>query len=173
MLYLIDGYNLLFRLVDSKKSLHNQRQEVIFSLQKEFAILGLKGIIVFDGHHFSNEQSGLSYYSPLTIAYSYRGQTADQYIIEHLAINDHPADITVITDDRFLLTESRLYHAHTLSLQSFICMLKKKHAQRIKKCKERHDARPFQESQHHAERLLKEFERRLMLYKAHSDDIDN
>jgi predicted RNA-binding protein with PIN domain len=161
MHYLIDGYNLLFRLIDSKKNLQTQRQTVILSLQKEFAALHFKGTIVFDGSHRRGEQSGLSYKSPLTIAYSPEGETADEYILEKLSTARQPSEITVVTDDRSLASQARGYKAHTLTLRSFLAHLEKSHAKRRKKREEIRDQRPFRESPNEIDRLLKIFEDRL------------
>jgi predicted RNA-binding protein with PIN domain len=161
MHYLIDGYNLLFRLVESKKSLQAQRQSIIRSLQKEFKHLHLQGTIVFDGSHKRGEQSGLSYQSPLIIAYSHSGETADQYILERLETASSPSEITVVTDDRSLASAARALKARTLSLKSFLAMLEKKYAQKQHKKEDRHDSHPFQESKKDFERLLKIFEERL------------
>jgi predicted RNA-binding protein with PIN domain len=161
MYFLIDGYNLLFRLQESKKSLQFQRQGIIHSLQKEFKCLRLHGTIVFDGRHRHDEESGLSYHSPLIIEYSHKGQTADQAIIEKLETAPVPSQITVVTDDRFLATMARGLKARTMELKSFILLLEKKHAQRRLKREEQQEERPFQETQRNMERLLKEFEQRL------------
>jgi predicted RNA-binding protein with PIN domain len=162
MYFLIDGYNLLFRLHESKKSLQFQRQTIIRSLQKEFKCLHLEGTIVFDGRHRQDEQSGLSYHSPLIIAYSHKGQTADQAIIEKLETASVPSQITVVTDDKFLATTARGLKARTLGLQAFIVLLEKKQAKKRLKREETLDERPFKETQRNMERLLKEFEARLV-----------
>ena len=161
MHYLIDGYNLLFRLVESKKSLQTQRQTIILSLQKEFKILRLEGTVVFDGSHQRGEHSGLSYHSPLIIAYSHSGQSADQYILEKVESSSAISEITVVTDDGFLASAARTLGAHTLSLKSFIARLEKKNEQRRKTREEGRDQRPFKESRKDFERLLKIFEERL------------
>jgi hypothetical protein len=72
-----------------------------------------------------------------------------------------PSDITVVTDDRFLAAASRGLKAKTLGLKAFIVMLEKKEAKRLRKREEIDTARPFRESKHNMERLLKEFESRL------------
>jgi predicted RNA-binding protein with PIN domain len=162
MYFLIDGYNLLFRLSESKKSLQFQRQTVIVSLQKEFKCLRLEGTLVFDGRHRYDEQSGLSYHSPLVIAYSHKGQTADQYILEKLEMARVPSDITVVTDDRFLATTARGLKARTLGLKAFIVLLEKKHAKKRRQREEIIEERPIRETPRNMERLLKEFEARLV-----------
>ena len=161
MHYLIDGYNLMFRLLESKKNLQSQRQTVIHSLQKEFKILHLQGTIVFDGRHFFGEQSGLSYHSPLTIAYSHSGQTADQYIVEKLETASAPGEITVVTDDKFLAAAARSHGARTLNLNPFLVHIEKKHAQKRLKKQELIDERPIKESPREQQRLIKASEERL------------
>lgn len=160
MYFLIDGYNLLFRLHESKKSLQFQRQTIIRSLQKEFKSLHLEGTIVFDGRHRHDEESGLSYQSPLIIAYSHKGQTADQAIIEKLETAPAASQITVVTDDRFLATTARGFKARTMGLQAFIALLEKKHTQKRLKREELLEERPIKETPKNMARLLKEFEER-------------
>jgi predicted RNA-binding protein with PIN domain len=160
MVFLIDGYNLLFRLAESKKSLQFQRQTIIRSLQKEFKILHLEGTIVFDGRHRYDEESGLAYHSPLIIAYSHKGQTADQYILEKLETAATPSQITVVSDDRFLATSARGLKARTMGLKAFIAFLEKKHAQKRER-EEMFEEREIRETRKNMERLLKEFEARL------------
>jgi predicted RNA-binding protein with PIN domain len=169
MHYLIDGYNLMFRLLESKKNLQSQRETVIRSLQKEFKCLHLHGTIVFDGRYFHGEQSGLSYHSPLTIAYSHSGESADQYIVEKLETASAPGEITVVTDDRFLAAAARSHGARTLQLNAFLVQIEKKHTKRRLKKQELLDERPFKESQREQQRLLKAFEERLI--KKTSDDF--
>lgn len=161
MHYLIDGYNLLFRLSEGKPSLQSQRQTIIRSLQKEFSLLSLEGTIIFDGSHRREEQSGLSYRSPLVIAYSPSGETADQYILEKIETAATPSQITVVTDDRSLASQARSLGAQTNSLSAFLAQLKKKHAKRRKNGEELHAQRPFKETEKEFARLLKAFEERL------------
>jgi len=161
MYYLIDGYNLLFWLIESKKTLQSQRLSIIRSLQKEFKVLHLEGTIVFDGAHQRGEQSGLSYHSPLVIAYSHSGETADQYILDKLETASTPSQITVVTDDRFLSTAARGLKARTLSLKAFVLFLEKKLAKKRSQREETLDQRPFKESKRELDRLVKVFEERL------------
>jgi uncharacterized protein len=167
MQYLIDGYNFLFRLIESRRPLQSQRQLLIRSLQIEFKKLGLAGTLVFDGRHRRDEQSGLSYHSPLVIAYSHSGQTADQYILEQLENSVLASQATVVTDDRFLSSSARTLGAKTLSLQTFLAMLEKKHARKTQRREDLLDQRPFRETKHHTERLIRIFEEKL---KSPQDD---
>lgn len=169
MHYLIDGYNLLFRLIESKKSLQSQRQMIVRSLQIEFKQLHLEGTLVFDGRHRRDEQSGLSYKSPLIIAYSHSGETADQFILSQLETATTPSQITVVTDDRFLASSARGLGAKTLELKTFLAQLEKKHAHRRQNKEDRLEQRPLKESKHQTERLIKIFEERLS--KKTDDDL--
>lgn len=161
MHYLIDGYNLLFRLIDSKKNLQSQRQSVIRSLQKEFAVLHLKGTIVFDGAHRRGEDSGLSYKSPLIIAYSPEGESADEYILEKLELAKRPSEMTVVTDDRSLASQARGKKALTMTLRAFLAYLEKAHGKRARAREDVRDQTPFKESPKEIDRLVKIFEERL------------
>lgn len=152
MYYLIDGYNFLFRYLNSKQSLKSQRTKIISSLQSEFEELGLQGKIVFDA---KGEERTFGYKSPLMIAYSERGETADRYILEYLDGTSTPTEVTVVTDDLFLSAAARRAGAHTQSLKKFCLMLDRKHAK-----KELRKEPIFKESKREFERLLKIFEAR-------------
>lgn len=156
MYYLIDGYNLLFFQDESKSTLHSQRQNIVRLLQKEFSHLGLEGIVVFDGSHQADEQSGLSYKSPLIIAYSPKGQTADRYILEKLESAKVPSDVTVVTNDKSLASQVRALGAHTSNLKMFYSQLERKHNK-----KSVDEKKPSQISKRELERLAKIFEQRL------------
>jgi hypothetical protein len=153
MIYFLDGYNLLFSLTDSKQSLAVQRGNLILYLQKRFASLKLKGMIVFDGAHRRNEESGLSYRSPLEIAYAPKGQSADAYIVERIESSKNPKLIAVVTNDRGLGMHARSHGAKVLSNESFIRYLHK-----IKRKQKKADVK---ESPKNIERLSKIFEERL------------
>ena len=157
MRYLIDGYNLLFCLIDSKKTLQSQRQTIIRSLQHEFAALHLEGTIVFDGSHVRGEQSGLSYKSPLIIAYSFSGESADQYILEKIETFAKPSELTVVTNDKTLSSAARSLGAQTMNLKAFLSFLEKKHGKK----EEIQEMRPAKETKREFDRLLKIFEERL------------
>lgn len=156
MYYYIDGYNLIFSLVDSKESLQSLRQKTVLFLQKKFASFHLTGTLVFDGAHRRGEESGLSYPSPLIVAYTPKDQNADSYIVEQIEKTPQKGQITVITNDRGLILHTHSLGAHTQSNQAFIQWLKQKgKKKRLKKGKD-----PI-ETPENQERLLKIFEDRL------------
>lgn len=155
MFYYIDGYNLIFSLTDTKKPLIHQRKTIVHFLQKRFVKLHLTGLVVFDGSHRRSEESGLSYASPLEIAYTPKGQTADEYILEKLEWNQQQIPSTVISNDRSLCSQARQLGAKTQSNDAFIHYLEKKKARKREKSCEAKD------SPRQIERLLKIFESKL------------
>lgn len=160
-MYYIDGYNLLFRLTHSHQTLRtrkstelkvdntllNQRQALIRLLQT----YQVKGLLIFDGKHRLDEESGRSYPSPLEVIYTPKGQTADQYILETLLFVSNPASITVVSDDRHLIQSARSLGAKTQSPAPFLHRLQKKRPKKPDPV----------ESKFQIDRLLKIFESRL------------
>jgi len=152
MYYLIDGYNLIFSLIESKESLQALRQKIIHAIQKHFARRKVSGTLVFDGAHRRDEESGLSYRSPLVIAYAPKGQSADEYIVERVQVAPHPKQITVVTNDRALARHAKSAGAKVQSNEEFLTWLKKR---KKKPTPEAVDTRQ------NIDRLLKIFEERL------------
>lgn len=112
--------------------------------------MGLEGVIVFDGAHKRGEESGLSYPTPLIVAYTPKGQSADDYILEQIA---GKKQVTVVTNDRGLILHAKSLGAKVLSNSQFIQWIEKKKKQ--KKIEEP------KETRYNFERLLKIFEERL------------
>jgi predicted RNA-binding protein with PIN domain len=153
MYYLIDGYNLIFSLIESKESLQTLRQKVIQTLQKQFAKRKISGMLVFDGAHKRDEESGLSYPSPLIVAYAPKGQSADEYIVEKLEISKNPKQITVVTNDKGLARHAKSAGAKVQINDEFIFWLHKK--------KKKTNSTESKDTQQNLDRLLKIFEDRL------------
>ncbi len=155
MLYLLDGYNLLFTLTESDNPFSEQRQKIIRFLQKQFASFKMEGILVFDGSVRHGEESGRSYPSPLEVVYTAKGQSADQFIIERIEISLNPRQITVVTNDRGLMAHARPLGAKTTGNADFIQWLvdRRKKKSSLK--------REITDSKQNMERLLIIFEKRL------------
>lgn len=150
MHYLIDGYNLIFSLIDSKAKLQVLREETVLSLQKHFAKRKISGMIIFDGAHRRGEESGLSYPSPLIVAYTPQGESADAFIIEKLETK-RKQPITVVTNDRGLQRQAKAKGAKILGNEEFIVWLYKK---------KKRATREIVESKTNIDRLEKVFEER-------------
>lgn len=155
MYYFIDGYNLLFSWNESHGTLHIQRGKLIRWIQKEFGKMSLQGAVVFDGAHKRGEESGLSYPSPLEVAYTPKGQTADQYILEQIEGLKNRRAVTVVTNDLGLRRHARCMEAKTQSNESFLSWLLKR--SKMRKAK----PRTITESPQQIKRLLEIFEDRL------------
>jgi predicted RNA-binding protein with PIN domain len=155
MYYYVDGYNLIFSLTNSKASLQTLREELIALLRKQFASCNLSGTIVFDGSLKAGEESGLSYPSPLIVAYTTKGKSADEYIVECVLRSQNPKEACVITNDKSLVTHVRSAGAKTQSNAEFIHWLQKR------KAKGRKSKVDPVESPKNIERLLAIFEERL------------
>lgn len=112
----------------------------------------MKGTLVFDGAHNRDEESGLSYPSPLTVAYAPKGQSADEYIVEYIHLNKNPKQIIVITNDRGLRRHAIAGGAKVIHNKEFIQNLSKK------KTIEKFEPK---ETQTNIDRLLKIFEEKL------------
>lgn len=153
MHYLIDGYNVLFSLEDAI-NLQRGREDLIEFLSLKFRSLNLSGVLVFDGSHRRDEESGRNYASPLEIAFSPRGQNADSYIVEQIEREKNPKDVTVITNDTGLKRRARALGAHVQSTKAFLRFLEKKST------KEPKEKDSFKESPKNLERLLQIFEDR-------------
>lgn len=155
MYYWIDGYNLIFSLPtysEAIKDFAGLRQRLIRTLRKQFAKKKISATLVFDGAHRRDEESGLSYPTPLTVAYAPKGQSADEYIVERIALASNPKEMTVVTNDRGLARHAKAAGAKVQPNQDFIAWLKKG----TKK-----DRPEPKESEQNMKRLLKIFEERL------------
>lgn len=129
------------------------REKVTRYLQKKFAAKKISGTLVFDGAHRRGEESGLSYSSPLVIAYAPKGQSADEYIVEQIHTSKSPKQITVVTNDRGLTRHAMAAGAKAMDNDTFVHFLKKK-KQTEAKCE-------IKESATNIDRLEKIFEERL------------
>ena len=120
MYYLIDGYNRIFSMIESKDSLQTLRVKIIAALQKRFTVKKIHGMLVFDGAHRRDEESGLTYSSPLIIAYAPKGQTADEYIVQQIQLAKNSKLITVITNDKGLARHAKYEEENGQGNRAFI-----------------------------------------------------
>jgi predicted RNA-binding protein with PIN domain len=162
--FLIDGYNLLFSWIESKGSIEKKRATLVQWIQREFKKMKLRGIIVFDGAHRRDEESGLSYPSPMELAYTPKGQSADQYILERLESFQNRKNATVITNDQGLKRLARALGAKTMDNDTFLQWLLKRAR------KKKTERPPPKESPHQIERLIKIFEEKL---RELADDLED
>lgn len=101
----IDGYNLIGQAAGtlSGLSLEKERQVLIRQVEKLSQITGVKALIVFDGFAKSSTSEPKT---PVTIAYSKSGQTADGWILKYLSRRPKGSAI-LITGDRELAHKAK------------------------------------------------------------------
>lgn len=124
MRYLIDGYNLLFRIAQTDEDLQVQREKLIRSLDSRFAVARLKGILVFDAH-LQPGVGAIAYAKHFDIHYTAHTQTADEAILELLK-GLKATEWTVVTSDKRLAWKVRRSHFRTESIEQFLVWLKKR-----------------------------------------------
>jgi len=153
MYFIIDGYNLLFTCSTDMRSLEIQRGGLLKWMQIQFSQLNLTGMIVFDGGNQMFNECDISYQSPLEIAYTPKGQSADAYIVECLNHLKTAKITTIVTNDKGLLSHCRPFTSKSMSSQAFIRWILKK----SKNKKDRQRQVP-KESSYQIDRMTKIFE---------------
>ncbi len=150
--YLIDGYNLLFFLLNNPSPTHKKREETL-SLVLDIAPL-LKGPIwiIFDG---SSEMAlpETAYVESVKVEFSPKGMSADDYILEKLYGRKNEVAYTVITSDKKLAQSCKNLGVNVWSLSFF---LQKVFSQKKAKKEEK---KPSCESLKEQKRLQKIFEK--------------
>jgi len=125
MRYLIDGYNLLFRLLRTFDSLQKQRTELIANVAAKVEKLGLDAAIIFDSHYQPSESSK-HHLGALEIIYTAPGETADEFILKMLKDLKDPSHITVVTSDKVLANLCRTRLAKTMAVDEFIVWIQRR-----------------------------------------------
>lgn len=158
MYFLIDGYNLLFNTLDDRKSFEKERANLIHLIQTAFKQLSLRGMVVFDGAHPG--ECELFHDCPIEIAYTPKGQSADEFILQQLALFQNRRSVHTVTNDGGLRRRARIMGSNTMTNSGFIHWLQKKSHVSASK--------PRSVSKWDVERLTKIFESRRDLPEDHS-----
>ena len=159
MHYLLDGYNLLFFYLTPDENLKNKREELIHLLDEKLKLLKVKATLVFDGFSNMEEKTQHRYFDSLDVVFTFRNQTADEYILEQLSISKNINEETVVTADKNLAQSARNLGAFTKSPRSFIKWIANK--QTKKEFSSIDEQNAFEDSKENIERLLKLFEKKL------------
>ncbi|MFI5344556.1 MAG: NYN domain-containing protein [Chlamydiales bacterium] len=122
--YIIDGYNWLFRILNSKQedTLKIERERIIRELSSKLSMAGMEATLVFDSH-FNPCPAERSTSKGIAIYFTDGGQTADEYILEFIKYASRPQDYTIVTSDHRLAWAVRQKQGHSLSIQEFKKML--------------------------------------------------
>jgi uncharacterized protein len=141
MHYVIDGYNMFFRLKYDDDDLQHQRDIMLEDLYKKVAVTGLDVSIVFDAAFHLGERSR-SYLDELEILFTGEGETADDYILDALQSTFHPEQTIVVTSDRILARRARSYLAHTETVEEFISKLNRSYKNKLRQRTQQKPASP-------------------------------
>ncbi len=134
MLYLIDGYNLLFRLKTKKQTLREARELLIKGLADLIKNFELKVMIVFDSsfemaHLFPSKSEK----PPMEIVFAPHGTSADDYLIEMISYKSKKIPITLVTSDSGLALQAKPFKVKVLSIEDlFDTFSIKAHAKSLK-----------------------------------------
>jgi len=147
MYYIIDGYNLMFRVLRAGDDLSEQRHQFIDQISEKIELLQLDATIVFDAQ-FQPENAEITHVKGLAILFTNHGQIADDLICQLVKRNENPRNCTVVTSDNRLAWRTRIHGAKTESVEEFFGWLNKRYQNRIKR------SQPKKKSQE-TEQLLK------------------
>lgn len=157
MRYLIDGYNLFFRIQQETDPLQKHRERFLKDLVMKIKILNIHATLIFDSNHkYANFLPSCKTFETVDVVFSPKNLSADCYILELLTWNSHL--ITLVTSDQELALQAKNLGAHTQSIEEFIALLLK---QNKDKRTEFEDKPIIRESEANLQRLLKIFEQQL------------
>ena len=157
MRYLIDGYNLFFKIQENILPLPIKRGNFIKDLDSEIKDLHLNATAVFDSNQKNAHTSPSSKkLEALEVVFSPKHLSADAYILELLTWNSK--NTTLVTSDRELGIQASYLGVKTQTIEDFIDFLLKR---RLKKTPGEDVKLELRESDANLKRLLDIFEKRL------------
>ena len=119
-MWILDGYNLLFRLPGRKGSLESRRDLLIEGLIERFPRRPM--IVVFDGR-IPPPDHERRHIAHLEVIYTASGVSADSWIIEKIHQASHPRRLRVVTADRGLARMVSSSGAHVEDPESWVEVL--------------------------------------------------
>ncbi len=157
MLYLIDGYNFLFRLQSSVKNLKTDRTHFLLMIDKICEKRNLSTQIIFDSSEaLSQDYPSKAQLSYIQLTFSPKNKTADDYILEIIQVSKARYKLTVVTSDILLARQVEGLGSKWLTIENF--MLKFFPDKADSSLKE--EAKPDKETDRDFTRLLAIFEQR-------------
>lgn len=136
MHYLIDGYNLLFSLLQEGKNLQGKREAIIRDLNLKASTIKLNMSIVFDAAYHSGGPSRF-HFDALEILYTAQGESADDYILNNIRYSSAPQKELVVTSDKALARKVRHFSGNTETVEHFLDWLNRSYHNKIYKKKEK------------------------------------
>ncbi|MBN4067493.1 NYN domain-containing protein, partial [Simkania negevensis] len=122
MLYLIDGYNLLFSLDLDERSLKESRCSLIDELNRKAKRLNLDLVLIFDGLHHASDMAR-SHYDALEVVYTSAGESADDYIIDEIERREKGPSVVVVSSDNKLCRRAKVFGAASIGCSQFLSKL--------------------------------------------------
>ncbi|MEM8727604.1 MAG: NYN domain-containing protein, partial [Chlamydiota bacterium] len=105
MRYLIDGYNLFFKLQGERLPLEEKREEFIHLLDRFVATFKIQVLMVFDSHYRNGKDfASKRPLSNIEVSFSPKNLSADQYLLELLEWDSK--NTTLVTSDKELSKKS-------------------------------------------------------------------
>lgn len=133
MHYLIDGYNLLFQVIQPKsgEDFEATRSHFLRLLHSWATKLHLSLSIVFDAPK-QNEILSRSHFGSLEIIFTAKGQSADDFLIEWLEEHAFVKNFTIVTSDRAVARKAKNLGTPVLSVKDFLTLLEKRQKKKSK-----------------------------------------
>ena len=160
MRYYIDGYNLLFFLLEDEEevSFEEIRSQLVTFIQERTQHISGSIVIVFDAHlREDNQDLQIFYTSNTKIVFTEQNEKADTYIIKQIEYSKNPKKDIVITSDKQLSNICRQLGSYTQTIAEFL----KKTIRKGKKKNLLLQKNIMIDSQADIERLLKIFTKKL------------
>lgn len=125
MHYFIDGYNLLFRILDKGQEVQKARDEMIDMLIYKINRAEIHATLVFDSKYQPGPPTR-NCKGNLDILFTDEGETADDWILNEVKRSPAKTEEKVVTTDKRLAVQIRLKGVQTISCEDFMEYLNKK-----------------------------------------------
>jgi predicted RNA-binding protein with PIN domain len=158
MRYLVDAYNLLFRIGDPPGRFENRRLNLIKAVNAISLSTNLNITLVFDGAEMPPAHATRHHFDTIELVYTPKGLSADDFIISEVELATRPEMLTVVSSDSGLTRKCRLHRGHVMKVEDFLLLIENK--ERKKKRRE-YSHKSEEISNIELKRLLKIFEERL------------
>lgn len=120
MRYLIDGYNVIFQLIESEETPLSVRRDQIFPLfSRLFYKKKEEVLIIFDSKLEFGTLGKIPKESPFSVAFSPYPLSGDEYILELISFDKKKKDLLLVTSDRLLSKKAQEFGVATLSVLEF------------------------------------------------------
>ena len=125
MQYLIDGYNLLFRLLHKGQEVRQARESMIVELSQKAALSDLD-ITLVSTLSIKKELRQSRKEGAIRVVYTNEGETADEWIIRECKKATGNTEDRVVTSDKRLAVHIRVKGIQTVTCEEFIAYLNKR-----------------------------------------------